>query len=53
MLVSNNQSDLKKHLSPCFRINDPGPLKYLLGIEVACSKAGISICQRKYTLDII
>ncbi|XP_068307552.1 uncharacterized mitochondrial protein AtMg00810-like [Pyrus communis] len=46
-------SDLKKILSNCFRIKDLGPLKYFLGVEVARSKAGISICQRKYTLDIL
>ena len=56
VITGNNEkaiSDLKRFLSNCFKIKDLGPLKYFLGIEVARSKAGISICQRKYTLDIL
>ncbi|XP_057526256.1 uncharacterized mitochondrial protein AtMg00810-like [Amaranthus tricolor] len=34
-------------------MKDLGPLKYFLGIEVARSSAGLFLCQRKYTLDVI
>ncbi|XP_021734043.1 uncharacterized protein LOC110700750 [Chenopodium quinoa] len=34
-------------------MKDLGPLKYFLGIEVARSKSGLFLCQRKYTLDIV
>jgi hypothetical protein len=57
MVITGNDettiNDLKKFLNSCFKIKDLGMLKYFLGIEVARSKAGITICQRKYTLDIL
>lgn len=58
MIITGNDDkaihiDLKKFLHTSFRIKDLGNLKYFLGVEVARSKKGISISQRKYTLDIL
>jgi len=44
---------IKSILDTSFKIKDLGQLKYFLGIEVAHSKLGISLCQRKYCLDLL
>ncbi len=44
---------MKQDLGRTFDIKDLGPLKYFLGIEVARSRRGISLSQRKYVLDLL
>ena len=46
-------SRLKKHLFHHFQTKDLSKFKYFLGIEVAQSKSGVAISQRKYALDIL
>ena len=44
---------LKEVLAREFEIKDVGNLRYFLGMEVARSKEGISVTQRKYILDLL
>ena len=46
-------NQLKQFLKKKFFIKDLGKLKYFLLIEVACSKKGIFLSQKKYILDIL
>ncbi|KAH9685044.1 protein kinase domain-containing protein [Citrus sinensis] len=57
IIIAGNHLDtitaLKMFLQAQFHIKDLGTLKYFLGIEVARSKQGIFLNQRKYALDIL
>lgn len=50
---SDNITRLKAILSSEFEVNDLGLMKYFLGMEVARSKEGITVSQRKYTLNLL
>lgn len=56
LLIGNDLPEIqnvKNLLDAKFSIKDIGPLKYFLGFEVARSSKGISLYQRKYTLDLL
>ncbi|KAM6554182.1 hypothetical protein CsatB_014944 [Cannabis sativa] len=44
---------IKEMLAKEFEVKDLGALRYFLGMEFARSKKGISVSQRKYTLDLL
>lgn len=46
-------NQVKSFLHAQFTIKDIGPAKYFLGLEIARSKKGIYINQRKYILDLV
>lgn len=50
---TNEIQTIKTLLDNKFSIKDLGTLKYFFGFEVARSQNGISLCQRKYTLDLL
>ena len=56
VVASNNLqtiTDFKEFLHDQFELKDLGSLKYFLGLEVAITSKGISLCQRKYVLDFL
>lgn len=56
LIVSNKDDavvDFINELQSYFKLRNLGPAKYFLGLEIARTEAGISICQRKYTLELL
>jgi hypothetical protein len=56
VLASNDQQSIREFivfLNTHFKLKDLGPLKFFLGLEIARSTAGISLCQHKFALDIL
>jgi hypothetical protein len=49
----NAISDITQLLNDQFKLKDLGTLKYFLGLEIARTSQGISMCQRKYALEIL
>ncbi|XP_017979696.1 PREDICTED: uncharacterized mitochondrial protein AtMg00810 [Theobroma cacao] len=47
------ENDVKGYLSSEFKLKDLRKVKYFLRLEIARSPEGISICQRKYALDLL
>ncbi|KAL3569193.1 hypothetical protein D5086_029083 [Populus alba] len=56
IVASNNSAEVSGFitlLNDRFKLKDLGQLKYFLGLEIACSALGISVCQRKYALEVL
>ncbi|XP_020225261.1 uncharacterized protein LOC109807145 [Cajanus cajan] len=57
IVIIGNDYDQIKHLKGIlakeFEVKDLGQLKYFLGMEIARTKNGIYVSQRKYTLDLL
>ena len=56
VITGNNEGEIQKlkgFLAKEFEVKDLGNLRYFLGMEVARSKKGISVSQRKYVLDLL
>lgn len=45
--------NFKHYLADTFKLKDLGAPKYFLGFEIARSRAGIVLSQRKYVLDLL
>jgi len=45
--------DLKEKMAREFEVKDLGELRYFIGMEIARSKQGIVVSQRKYVLDLL
>ena len=56
ILISSSPTAVDKlilSLRHDFAVKDLGPLHYFLGIEVTHTAAGLSLTQKKYSLDLL
>ena len=56
ILTRNDHEEIERFkgvMAREFEIKDLGPLRYFLGMEVAKSRKGTVVSQRKYTLDLL
>jgi hypothetical protein len=57
IVIASNNGDaitqLITFLNNQFKLKDLGDLKFFFGLEIARTSKGISLCQRKYTLEIL
>lgn len=56
VIESYNQDEiynLKIYLESQFKLKDLGKLRYFMGLEIARNMAGITLCERKFALDLV
>ncbi|XP_019092402.1 PREDICTED: uncharacterized protein LOC109129182 [Camelina sativa] len=57
ILIASNSDEavhaIKDALARKFKTKDLGPARFFLGLEIARNADGISVCQRKYCLDLL
>ncbi|XP_019100874.1 PREDICTED: uncharacterized protein LOC109132878 [Camelina sativa] len=57
ILIASNSEEAVASVKAClakqFKTKDLGPAKFFLGLEIARNADGISVCQRKYCLDLL
>ena len=56
LIACNDDSEIDRFkvlLDDKFKLKDLGDLKYFLGLEVARSDKGITLCWRKYALELL